>query len=194
MGVGVPDVVVRVRHRKKAVGRVLQQRVVIGPVIATGVVQAHAHPGVEHGTAQIADDIAAGLIAALARVFQLGGPEAEPIVVLGGQHHVTRAGIAADRRDRIHVRISGAAVEGSDEVVIGGVGAVGVALMTPGGAALQPTAVEVPLGIGVVPQHLRGTRCFEQLLDVRHLGCPTGHRVQTPVQEDSQFGVVVPVR
>ena len=175
MGVGVGDVIAGVRDREKTVGRVTQDGVVVGPVIPAGVVQAHAHPGIENGVAQVADDIAARLVAALVRVFQRGGPEAEPVMVFGGQHHVARTRVATEGGDRVHVRTGSAGIKGGNEVVVAGIGTISVTLVVPGRTAFQSAAVEVPLGIGVVPQHLCGTRSVEQLLDIGHLRRPTRH-------------------
>ena len=190
----VGDVIRRVRHGQKAVGGVGQQSVVVGPVVSAGVVQTHAHPGAGHRAAQVADDVAACVVAALAGVRKRGRPQAESVVMFGGEHHVSRSGVAARGSDAVHVSPGGAVVEGCDEIVVGGVRSVGVALVAPGRAALQSAAVEIPLRVRVVAQHLCGPLIAEQLLDVRHLGCPAGHRVQPPVQEDPQLGVVVPVR
>ena len=127
-------------------------------------------------------------------MFQLGWPQAEPVVVFSRQHHIAGPGVAADGRDRVHIGGGRAGVEARNEVVIGGVGAVSVALMTPGRTAFKTAAVEVPLSIGIVPQHRRRTGFFEQLLDIGHLGRPAWHRIQPPVQEDPEFGIVVPLR
>ena len=161
MGGRVLHVVRGVRDCQEAVGGIGQQCVVVGPVVAARVVQPHPQSCGAHRTGEITDKVAAGVVAALVRMLQRGRPQAEALVVLGGQDDVTGAGGAAHLGDGVHVGRGGAVVEQWNEVVVGRIGAVRVTLVVPGGAALDAAGVEVPLGIGVVPQHLCGAFVLE---------------------------------
>ena len=89
---------------------------------------------------------------------------------------------------------AGGVLERLGEVVVGVVDAVDLGVVPLGRAALDLHRVEVPLGVGVLPQHPLGAALDEELLNVGHAGRPARHRVEPPVEEDPQLGVVVPDR
>ena len=66
--------------------------------------------------------------------------------------------------------------------------------MDLGGAALDLHGVAIPLGIRVVLEHAGGAFVVQELLDVTDLRAPAWHGVEPPVQEDTELGVVVPLR
>ena len=145
------------------------------------------------GGGHVTDDISLGVVETLARMRDGRWPEPEALVVLSGEDDVARTRACAQVRDGVEIRGIGAGIKGRDEAVVGEVRAVGLRMMELRRAALELHRVAVPLGIGVVAEHACGTLVVQQLLDVAHLRSPARHGVETPVQEDAELGVVVPL-
>ena len=114
--------------------------------------------------------------------------------MLRGEHDVLRTGRPEQISERTEVRDGRLSVEGLAKPLVGEFRPVGVAVVLPRGAAFDPHRVGVPLCVRVVTQHRLGTVLFEQGLDVLDLFRPPRHGVQTPVQEDPELRVVVPLR
>ena len=188
----VVDVLATVGDGQHGVGRLGQDRVVVGPVVAARVVEAHAHPLGAHGLGQVADEVTLGVVLPLRRVPDGRGPQGEPVVVFGREHDVAGAGDLTQVGDGVEVGPGRGVVERLDEPVVGVVVAVDLGVVPLGRAAHDLHAVEVPLGVGVLPQHPLRAVLDEQLLDVGHPRRPARHRIEAPVEEDPQLGVVVP--
>ena len=181
-----------VRRGQHGVGRRGQHRVVVGPVVAAGVVEPHAHAPGPHRLAQVAHQVAARPVLALDRVRHGRGPQREAVVVLGGEHDVARARRPAQVGQGVEVGARRGVVEGADEVVVGVVLAVDLGVVELGRAALDLHGVAVPLGVRVLAQHPLRPVLDQQLLNVGHPRRPARHRVEAPVDEDPELGVVEP--
>ena len=144
---------------------------------------------------QVADQVAPRVVLALDRVRHRRGPQREPVVVLGGEHDVASAGgLGTGRRARRGRRrptrrrtSSRSCRRGSrPRTPVRGAAASGC----PGSAWSCGTT------------RRRGSRRSIRTRDpggrgapgCRHLGRPARHRVEAPVQEDAELGVVVPSR
>ena len=97
---------------------------VVGPVVAARVVEPHAHAPGPHRLGEIAHQVAAGVVLALDRVRDSGGPQGEAVVVLGGEHDVAGPRRLAEFGDGVEVGARRGVVERADEVVVGVVLAV----------------------------------------------------------------------
>ncbi len=190
----VVDVARAVRRGQHGVGGAGHHGAVVGPVVAAGVVEAHAHAPGPHRLAQVAHQVAPRPVRALDGVHHGRGPQGEAVVVLGGEHHVARAGGAAQVGQGVEVGARRGVVEGAHEIVVGVVLAVHLRVVQGGGTALDLHGVAVPLGVRVLAQHPARSVLDEQLLNVGHPWRPPRHRVEAPVDEDPELGVVVPDR
>ena len=135
-----------------------------------------------------------GLVGAFDRVRDGGGPQREAVVVLGGEHHVAGPGVTAQLGQRVEVGPGRGVVERPHEAVVGVVLAVDRGVVHGRGAPLDLHGVAVPLRVGVLPQHAPRAVPDQQLLDVGHPRRPARDRVEAPVDEDPQLGVVEPDR
>ncbi len=121
------------------------------------------------------------------------GPQREAVVVLGGEHDISarsptgtgRPGRRGRRPTRRRRRCGQSCRRGSRLAVDPGV-------VQLGRAARDPHGVPIPLGVGVLAQHPLRPVLDQQLLNVGHLRRPTRYRVQAPVDEDPELGVVEP--
>ena len=180
------------RRGQHGVARPGQDGAVVGPVVAARVVEAHAHAPGPHRGAQVTDEVTPRLVAPLTGCAT-ARPQREAVVVLGRQHDVTGSGRAAQVGQRVEVGLAAGVVERRHEVLVGVVVPVHLAVVPLRRAARQPHGVEVPLGVGVLEEHPLRPVLREHLLDVGHLRRPARHRVEAPVHEDAQLGVVIPV-
>ncbi len=172
----------------------MSRRAVGRPVVAARVVETHAHPLRPHRRRQVGDQVTPGVVLTLDWMRHRRRPQREPVVMLGREHDVARPGLGAQPGQGIEVRAGRGVVEGLDEVVVGVGVAVHLGVVPRRGAALDAHRVEVPLGVGVLPQHPLRPELDQRLLDVGHPRRPAGHRVEAPVEEDAQLGVVEPIR
>ena len=149
----VPLVGLIVRDGENGVGSAGEHRTVERPVVTPRVVEAHPHARGPHRRGELADQVATGVVAAFDRVLEGRGPQGVAVMVLGGQHHVPGAGLAADPAQTIEVGRRRLVIEGGDEIVVGEVDTVNVAVVPPSGTSPDLHAVEVPLGVGVLAEH-----------------------------------------
>ena len=177
---------------QQGIARPGQHGAVVRPVVATRVVEAHAHAPGPHRRRQVTDEVAPGVVRALDRVRHLRGPQREAVVVLGREHDVAGPGRAAQVGQRVEVGPTTGVVEHVDEIVVGVVVPVLLAVVQLRGAARELHGVEVPLAIGILVEHPLRPVLGEHLLNVGHPRRPARHGVQAPVHEDPQLGVVVP--
>src|ERR1700744_4458095 len=117
-------------------------------------------------------------------------PEGEALMVLRGQDDVLCSGIAEDLCPLIRIPFLTLLIEGCYEIVVVIVGAVVFAMIGLRGRAFDTHGVVVPLGIGVVLEIVFVAEVMLWMLQ----GCPSWHRVQAPVNEDSEFLLVIPLR
>ena len=115
-------------------------------------------------------------------------------MVLCRHHEIARPGRLGDRCNSVEVTVSRSCIECRDEVVILKINTVCIAVMLPSRAPFNLHRVAVPLCIRVMTKHAFGALSNQHLLDIGYLLCPTGHRVEPPVNEDSELRVVVPTR
>ena len=135
-----------------------------------------------------------GVVATLPGVRGRRRPEREPVGVLRGEHHVAGPGGGRDAGEPVEIGRGRRRVERRDEVVVPEAGAVGRTVVARRRRARDAHRVAVPLGVRDVREHRRRALLAQQGLDVRSGRRPRRDRVQPPVDEQAQLGVVVPGR
>ncbi len=85
------------------IGGLREDRLVVRPVVAAGVVEPHAHPPGPDRLGQVADQVATGVVLTLDGVRDGRGPEGEPVVVLRGEHDVAGTRRLAELGDGVEV-------------------------------------------------------------------------------------------
>ena len=166
-----------------------------GPVETTGVVEPDAQVVRTRSLRDIRHDVPlAGEAARLAGARVLAGPQKEAVVMLGGEDHVTGADLLEQRRPSIRIAALGSLAEHRREVIVGKTASVGLDVMAACGRVTDPQGVLVPLGIGIVGEHALPAGSRHLVVDIGATRRPARHRVEAPVHEDAQLGVLVPSR
>ncbi len=163
-----------------------------GPVIAAGVVEAHAHAVIRHSLGEFADEIARGVLAVgrQRRIRGCARPESKSFVVLAGQHNIARTRFAKNGSHLVGIPLFAFAIESLREVVVVVVGTVMLAMVRLRWRAIDPHYVVIPLGIGIELDVVR--RC-EVVLRMRKWR-PSRDRIQAPMNEDAELCPGVPFR
>ena len=104
---------------------------------------------------QLADEVALRLPGLAVRVGMRARPQQEAVVVLGDEDDVARAGAREEIGPGVEIAAARQLHELRHEVVVGVVGAVGLAVMALRRAAVDADRVPVPLGVGRVLEHPR---------------------------------------
>src|SRR5882762_4966581 len=116
-------------------------------------------------------------------------PEREAVVMLGSQYNVFRAGILEDLGPYIRVPLLAFAVEGLGKAIVVMVRAEMFAVIYLRRGPIETHGVVVPLGVGIRLKGFRGDFFGEVELRKRR---PTGHGVESPMNEDAQLRVIKP--
>ncbi len=157
------------------------------------IVDAHFEALAAAGPHQVEEHVAAragidGVPRPPPRAVGLGiAPQGEALVMLGGERHVAGAGAGEDIGPVIRIVVFGA--EHGGEIEVWEIRAVDALVVFPrhaagsGGAlGLLPFGerIPVPLGVGILVLHA-------------HRGI-AGHGVHSPVNEDAELGIGIPLR
>src|SRR5581483_3914993 len=130
------------------------------------------------------------LIGAAVRIRNITWPQRESVMMLAGQHHITRAYLLEQRGPLVRLPLPHLLVENRDEVQISEVLAIGFDMVFPGRSAFQTNGVEIPLRVRIFIEPLRAIHLSE-LAGGRG---PCRNRVETPMDKDAKLGVFEPLR
>ena len=166
-----------------------------GPVEATGVVEPDAQVVRARGLCHVRHDVPlAGEAALPAGARVLAGPHEEAVVMLGGEDKVAGADLLEQRRPSIRIAALGSLAEHGSEVVVGEVAPVGRLMMAARGRVAEPQRVLVPLGIWIIGEHALPAGARHLVVDIGPVRRPARYRVEAPMHEDPQLGVLEPSR
>ena len=112
--------------------------------------------------------------------------------MLGGEDHVAGADLLEERRPSTRIAARGSLAEHRREVVVGEAASVGLEVMAARGRVTDPQGVLVPLGIGIVGEHALPAGARHLVVDIGAMRRPGRYRVEAPMHEDPQLGVLVP--
>src|SRR5467141_1962934 len=162
------------------------------PVVAAGVVEAHAQTLSTDGRSQLANEVARRMLpfSWQFRVRRQTGPERKSIMMLGGEHDIFRASVVEYLGPDVGIPLLNLAVEDRSEVVVIVVSAIMLAMVGLRRRSVEPHAVQIPLCIGVVCDVVRRGEVMFRMNERR----PTRNRIKTPVNEYPEFCVAIPLR
>ena len=116
------------------------------------------------------------------------GPEREAIMVLGGQDDVLGSRGPENFGPGVGIPLFDFCVKGGSEIVVVVIGPVRFAMIFLRWRAVNSHGVEIPFGVGIVEDIVLGREIVGGM-DERS---PTGEGVESPMNEDAEFGVAVP--
>src|ERR1700676_5475789 len=122
------------------------------PVVAAGVVEAHAQTLSTDGSSQLANEVARRMLPFgwQFRVRGQTGPERKSIMMLGGEHDIFRASVVEYFSPGVRIPLLNLPVKHRSEVVVIVVSAIMLAMTGLCRCSLEPHAVQIPFRIGVV--------------------------------------------
>src|SRR6266851_539201 len=162
------------------------------PVVAAGVVEAHAQTLFADGGSQLTNNVARSMLPFgwQLRVWRRTGPEGKSIMMLGGEHDIFRAGVMEYFGPCAGIPFLNLPVEVRSKVVVIVVSAIMLAMVGLGRRSVESHAVQVPLRIGIVTDVVLRSEVMLRMNE----RSPAGNGIETPVNEYPKLCVSVPLR
>ena len=148
---------------------------------------------IAHGLRQIADYIALSMVVLFMRAREITLPQRETIVMLCRQHHVARVYLAEKRRHFVRLPSLERRVEAECKIIVVKIAAVILVVIFTCWTVFKLECVQIPLGIRIEAEPIAHIAAFEDLADVAAVWRPSRHRIKTPMNEDAQLGIVIPI-
>src|SRR6266436_4877031 len=122
------------------------------PVVAAGVVEAHAQTLFADGSSQLTNEVARSMLPFgwEFRVRRQTGPERKSIMMLGGEHDIFRASVVEYFSPRVRIPFLNLPVEDRSEVIVIVISAIMLAMVGLRRCSLEPHTVQIPFCIGVL--------------------------------------------
>src|SRR6266478_8334128 len=122
------------------------------PVVAAGVVEAHAQTLFADGSSQLTNEITRSMLPFgwEFRVRGQTGPERKSIMMLGGEHDIFRASVVEYFSPGVRIPLLNLPVKHRSEVVVIVVSAIMLAMIGLRRCSLEPHTVQIPFCIGVL--------------------------------------------
>src|SRR5208282_4957942 len=147
-----------------------------------------------HRRHELPHEVASRLVSRARQIADLTRPQQIAVGMLGCQHDVASTRLVKQLRPVVRHPLPRLALEDGLEVFVGEMLAEGAVVVRASGSVVELQAVEIPLRVRILAEVRVEAALGDDAIRIFSRGRPARYGVKTPVNEDPELRVLIPVR